>query len=356
LGIGCRSSQTEVNSISPQEICVKKHSACLHIGEKEMSTFKILVTSQKGGVGKSTVSANLAAYLRRQGQTVTLIDFDTHGSSSTWMTRAPNIGVVVQHHVLPLDQGGNRPILDARLHLRRAASSSEVVICDLTWTDSIAGELMFEYDLVIVPTSVSEIELAATAGFLSRHRWVFDSALHTPPTLLVSPTRVQPEQLQSDVFSKQRFPISFMLAPPILEAQSAREMFERGYLMDLQDNCGTSFNEFGKAVLAAREMRQTTHGMRQATQGARATAPVRTHTPNMATANGLKRNTLLGSTSTLSNQYSILGRHRMQKTMPDNAPAATVANTTTSSANSAMTSIGIPQFLKRMSINSMTKQ
>ena len=130
-----------------------------------MSTFKILVTSQKGGVGKSTVSANLAAFLRRQGKTVTLVDFDTHGSSSTWLTRAPNIGVVVQHHILPLDQGGNRPILDARLHLRRAASSSEVVICDLTWTDSIAGELMFEYDLVIVPTSVSEIELAATAGF-----------------------------------------------------------------------------------------------------------------------------------------------------------------------------------------------
>ena len=120
-----------------------------------MSTFKILVTSQKGGVGKSTVSANLAAFMRRQGQSVTLVDFDTHGSSSTWLNRAPNIGIVVQHHILPLDQGGNRPILDARLHLRRAASSSDVVICDLTWTDSIAGELMFEYDLVIVPTSVS---------------------------------------------------------------------------------------------------------------------------------------------------------------------------------------------------------
>ena len=319
-----------------------------------MSTFKILVTSQKGGVGKSTVSANLAAYLRRQGQTVTLIDFDTHGSSSTWMTRAPNIGVVVQHHLLPLDQGGNRPILDARLHLRRAASSSEVVICDLTWTDSIAGELMFEYDLVIVPTSVSEIELAATAGFLSRHRWVFDSALHTPPTLLVSPTRVQPEQLQSDVFSKQRFPISFMLAPPILEAQSAREMFERGYLMDLQDNCGASFNEFGKAVMAAREMRQSAQGMRQATQGSRIAAPTRATTPSMATVNSLKRNSLLGATSTLSNQYSILGRHRMQKVAPDAAPSA--ASTTTSSANSTLTSIGIPQFLKRMSINSMTKQ
>ena len=321
-----------------------------------MSTFKILVTSQKGGVGKSTVSANLAAYLRRQGQSVTLIDFDTHGSSSTWLTRAPNIGVVVQHHVLPLDQGGNRPILDARLHLRRAASSSEVVICDLTWTDSIAGELMFEYDLIIVPTSVSEIELAATAGFLSRHRWVFDSAIHTPPTLLVCPTRVQPEQLHSDVFSKQRFPVSFMLAPPVLEAQSAREMFERGYLMDLQDNCGASFNEFGKAVCAAREMRESAQGMRQATPSRfNPIAPTRTaSTPHAAPA-GVKRVNVLGTSATLSSQYSILGRHRMQKMRPEDMTHNKTASNNNVGQSAPIASMGIPQFLKRMSMGVMNK-
>lgn len=319
-----------------------------------MSTFKILVTSQKGGVGKSTVSANLAAYLRRQGQTVTMIDFDTHGSSSTWLTRAPNIGVVVQHHTLPLDQGGNRPILDARLHLRRAASSSEVVICDLTWTDSIAGELMFEYDLVIVPTSVSEIELAATAGFLSRHRWVFDSAIHTPPTLLVCPTRVQPEQLKSDVFSKTRFPVSFMLAPPVLEAQSAREMFERGYLMDLQDACGASFNEFGKAVCAAREMRESAQGMRQTINHARPhAASMRTSgLANPVTAS-VKRNSMLSNTSPLSTQYSILGRHRLQKVQ--SVELTQKATPQAEAASGHMASIGIPQFLKRMSLGVMNK-
>jgi cellulose biosynthesis protein BcsQ len=325
-------------------------------GGKMMSTFKILVTSQKGGVGKSTVSANLAAYFRRQGQTVTLIDFDTHGSSSTWLTRAPNIGVVVQHHVLPLDQGGNRPILDARLHLRRAASSTEVVICDLTWTDSIAGELMFEYDLVIVPTSVSEIELAATAGFLSRHRWVFDSAIHTPPTLLVCPTRVQPEQLRSDVFSKTRFPVSFMLAPPVLEAQTAREMFERGYLMDLQDACGQSFNEFGKAVMAAREMRESANSMRQTIGNQqRLSSPVlrSSSLSNVATA-GIKRTPALSTASTLSSQYSILGRHRMQKVRPDeiSTPAKVTAQ---APQNTHIAAMGIPQFLKRMSLGVMSK-
>lgn len=311
-----------------------------------MSTFKILVTSQKGGVGKSTVSANLAAFVRRQGQSVTLIDFDTHGSSSTWLTRAPNIGIVVQHHILPLDQGGNRPILDARLHLRRAASSTQVVVCDLTWTDSIAGELMFEYDLVIVPTSVSEIELAATAGFLSRHRWVFDSAIHTPPTLLVCPTRVQPEQLQSDIFSRQRFPVSFMLAPPVLEAQSAREMFERGYLMDLQDACGASFNEFGKSVYAAREMRESAQGMRQTTL-------TRTTTPATRGA-VMNRQNVLANSTTLSSQYSILGRHRMHKVRPEE-----MANESTPSvsapSNTHIASMGIPQFLKRMSMGVLNK-
>ena len=311
-----------------------------------MSTFKILVTSQKGGVGKSTVSANLAAYLRRQGKSVTLIDFDTHGSSSTWLTRAPNIGVVVQHHILPLDQGGNRPILDARLHLRRAASSTEVVICDLTWTDSIAGELMFEYDLVIVPTSVSEIELAATSGFLSRHRWVFDSAIHTPPTLLVCPTRVQPEQLQSDVFSKQRFPVSFMLAPPVLEAQSAREMFERGYLMDLPDACGASFNEFGQAVCAAREMRESAHSMRQTTQ-ARTTSPA-------ARGTAVNRHNVLANSSTLSSQYSILGRHRMQKVRPEEMVNKSAPHMGAPESRQ-IASMGIPQFLKRMSMGVLNK-
>jgi hypothetical protein len=268
------------------------------------------------------------------------------------LTRAPNIGVVVQHHILPLDQGGNRPILDARLHLRRAASSSEVVICDLTWTDSIAGELMFEYDLVIVPTSVSEIELAATAGFLSRHRWVFDSAIHTPPTLLVCPTRVHHDQLRSDVFSKQRFPVSFMLAPPILEAQTAREMFERGYLMDLQDACGQSFIEFGKAVCAARDMRQTAQGLGQTNRPLRANAPLRSsvlsntriNTPAPVPA----RNNVLGTSTTLSNQYSILGRHRLQKIRDDDTTA-------TAGSGSGMGSMGIPQFLKRMSMGSMNK-
>lgn len=263
---------------------------------KTSNSFKVLITSPKGGVGKSTVSANLAAFLQSRGQTVTLLDFDNHGSSSSWLRRAPNVGVVVQHQPLPLHQGGNRSTLDARLHLRRAAVSSDVVICDLTWSNTMAGELMFEYDLVIVPTSVSEIELAATVGFLSHHHWVFDSAMHTSPLLLLSPTRVQTDQMNADTFSKQRFPVKFILTPPILEAQSAKSMFERGYLMDMTDACGRSFVEFCNAVIEAQNLSVANQKERQVSK-----------------ANAVRHRGTLDAASAFTNQSSLLGRHRVHK-------------------------------------------
>jgi cellulose biosynthesis protein BcsQ len=311
-----------------------------------MSSFKILITSQKGGVGKSTVADNLAAFVRRLGKSVTLIDFDTHASVSNWLNRPPEIGVSIQHRLLPLEQGGKRPILDARLHLRRAAERTDVVVCDLTWTDAIASELMLEFDLVIVPTSVSEIELSATAGFLNRHRWVFDTIiLHSAPTLLMCPTRVHAEQLRSDVFSNQRFPVSFMLAPPVLEAQSARDMFERGYLIDLPDACGASFNEFGKAVMAALDMRQANLASREV---------------NKTTANlsSIVRQPLhqpaASKMVTVSSQASTLGRHRLQKMRTD-ATSGKSALVPDQATTNSLASMRIPQFLKRITLGMSNK-
>ena len=305
--------------------------------------FKILVTSQKGGVGKSTLSANLVAYLSRTlGLGVTLIDWDPHGSSSTWLNQAPNVGAVVQHLSLPVDQGGNRPIFEARLQMRRAASECDILVCDLTLSDSLAGELMFEFDMVLVPTSVSEIELAATSGFLSRNRWVFDSATARRPMLVVCPTRVLNEQLNSDVFTKQRFPVSFMLAPPILEAQSARDLFERGYLMDARDMGGESFREFGEAICAAREIR-----MAQANQP-RQPVPVKlterdssSHRVPLTPSKSSVLDTV-GSGS----QFSVLGRYRQRKIAEDNEA---VVN------SRSLAQMGIPEFLKRLARGSSAK-
>ena len=48
----------------------------------------IVVANSKGGVGKSTIAAHLAAWLHEQGHTVTLADCDTQHSSSEWAKEA----------------------------------------------------------------------------------------------------------------------------------------------------------------------------------------------------------------------------------------------------------------------------
>lgn len=296
-------------------------------------TFKILVTSQKGGVGKSTLSANLAAFFSiQQHERTVLLDWDPHGSSSNWLNSAPDAGVQVFHHPLPVDQGGNRPIFEARTQIRRVLPKSDVLIADLTWSDSLASELMFEFDMVLVPTSVSEIELAATSGFLSRNRWVFDAASSKRPQLVVCPTRVLTEQLRSNVFSKQRFQVSFMLAPAILEGQKARELFQRGYLMDQDDLCGRSFYDFAQAIVSARQIRNaatttTTQVPAAASGKVGISGSGGSNLPRSSVLDGIASNA----------QYSVLGKYRQRRIAEGESPSS-----------KSLPSLSVPDFLKRL--------
>ncbi len=217
-----------------------------------METLKILVVSQKGGVGKSTLSANLSIWFSEKAfKNTVLLDLDPHGSSSTWIDEARSSDVVTEHCVLD-DFDARRWLIDCRNRVRRYTSKVEVLVCDLTWTAAMDPEILYEFDLVVVPTSVSLIELSATTRFIETIGWVFDSKSGIPPTLLLCPSRVSDAELATDPFTQRDFSVPFMLLPPIYNDESVRQLFKKQFVFDdVRSSAAQSYGRCAQAIQQA---------------------------------------------------------------------------------------------------------
>jgi len=210
---------------------------------------KILITSQKGGVGKSTVSANLAAYFSYiSGKKTALIDFDHQATAGKWVKKAYPIGIDCQTVDLPNAKGSGIALLKAKEALRKANEIREVVITDLTWTDVLPPDFLFEFDLVLVPSSLSRVELDSTLEFVNRFSFVFNSRLKKPPKLVIVPSRVDNLQTYESIFSKS-FNAGFFLSPPVMHSSSAHEFFGTEYfVMTSKKEVRENFLEFGRSI------------------------------------------------------------------------------------------------------------
>ncbi len=210
---------------------------------------RILITSQKGGVGKSTVSANLAAYFSYiSGKKTTLIDFDHQATAGKWVRKAYPIGIECQTIDLPNAKGSGIALLKAKEALRKGNESHEVLIADLTWTDVLPPDFMFEFDLVLVPSSLSRVELDSTLEFVNRFSFVFNSRLKTPPKLVIVPSRVDNLHTYESIFSKS-FNAGFFLSPPVMYSASANEFFgTEFFVMTTNEEIRENFLEFGRSI------------------------------------------------------------------------------------------------------------
>src|SRR5437588_9706262 len=67
----------------------------------------IAVLNLKGGCGKSTIAVNLACELASNGDSVLLLDNDSQGTSSHWLSHGR---LPIQGHFMPLenDEDGER--------------------------------------------------------------------------------------------------------------------------------------------------------------------------------------------------------------------------------------------------------
>ena len=144
----------------------------------------IAVLNLKGGCGKSTIAVNLACALAENTTSVLLLDTDSQGTASQWLSHGR---LPVQGEFMPLEnyQDGERlvramtarneryVVLDAPAHVGAAAQA--------------AGKIA---DLVVVPVTASGIDLLATQSVVDLIREARVLRRGGAPKCLIVPSKI----------------------------------------------------------------------------------------------------------------------------------------------------------------------
>ena len=174
---------------------------------------KILITSQKGGVGKSTLAASLAASCAQQG--ACLLDLDPQATSSTWVSQQPRPGLQALHSTAMLQRDANTAVQQIKQALRAAERAAPLVVADLTWGRFLPLALLLEFDAVVVPVAPSSLELQSTQAFLHDCATVFNSMEAAAPQLVVVPYRVHTQHSSRSLVQQLSLPMQYELTPPV---------------------------------------------------------------------------------------------------------------------------------------------
>lgn len=121
--------------------------------------FVISVLNQKGGVGKTTISINLARAFQLMGYSVTLVDTDPQGSARMWKAQS-------EDEELNATDYGYFPILaidQPTIHNSLGSISSDIIIVDGSPTiGKISASAIKASNLVIIPVQPSPLDIWAT--------------------------------------------------------------------------------------------------------------------------------------------------------------------------------------------------
>ena len=216
-----------------------------------MNAIKVLVTNQKGGVGKSTISPNLAAYLAIQNNVqVNLIDFDRQLSSSKWVSKAPDIGLQVHQAHLSYEDTGSLVLAEAKRCLHKFSVGCEISISDLTWTYAMSPEFLLEYDVILVPSATTKFEMASSEIFILQYiQKYLNQIKNVGQEILVVPSRVDKKFQPEQTFLNLQGIDQCSVAPPIFLIPAIDDFVYEDFLcVSTNAEVAKNFSTFGEYV------------------------------------------------------------------------------------------------------------
>jgi chromosome partitioning protein len=135
----------------------------------------ITLASRKGGAGKSTLTAHLAAFAHKQGHRCLLIDADPQGSLTLWHSRRA---------------GGEPPVQSAAGGIDRAVASAMLEGCQWVFIDTsptmwvVVQEAIRAATLVLIPARPGFFDLAAvreTVAVARKHNKPYAVVINAAP-------------------------------------------------------------------------------------------------------------------------------------------------------------------------------
>jgi chromosome partitioning protein len=128
-----------------------------------MSMNTTLVINAKGGVGKTTITTNLASYFASRGVSTTIADFDPQGSSLNWLAQRPADAFKIHGADLSPRVGGG-----SSLTRRQIPRETRQLIIDAPAGPSrlLLQDLLARTQSILIPVAPSSIDVHATANFI----------------------------------------------------------------------------------------------------------------------------------------------------------------------------------------------
>ena len=151
-------TQQQTQSPQAQDDSTRELEEQILLGRMRDIRRKLLVLSGKGGVGKSTVAANLAISLARAGKQVGLLDIDVHGPSIPKLLGLEGRKVeITPREILPINVDDNLSVMSIGLLLDKFNGGP-------VGLDTIAASISEEADTIMDVYEPYLLQL----GFLER--------------------------------------------------------------------------------------------------------------------------------------------------------------------------------------------